>query len=83
MYYFGVKEMNTKQKVAYHGINSNITLISSGEHVSTHFYEVCARVRPYNYQMSVQNFQLEHTKPIFNEKKSVITSSFVHLSYIL
>ena len=47
------------------------------------FYETCARVRPYNYQLSVQNFQLEHTKPIFNEKKSVITSSFVHLSYIL
>ena len=32
------------------------------------FYKTCARVRTYKQHMAAKNFQLEHTKPIFNEQ---------------
>ena len=33
------------------------------------YYETCARVRSYEENMSPKNYCLEHTKPIFNERK--------------
>ena len=33
------------------------------------FYNTCARVRPYKQHIADKNFQLEHTKPLFNEQK--------------
>ena len=36
------------------------------------FYETCARVRTYKEHMAPKNFQLEHTKPIFNEQNLLI-----------
>ena len=33
------------------------------------FYNVCARAKTYEQHMATKNFQLEHTKPIFNERK--------------
>ena len=35
----------------------------------TAFYETCARVRTFNEHMAKKNYQLENTKPIFNEHK--------------
>ena len=32
------------------------------------FYNSCARARPYEEHIAKKNFQLEHTRPIFNEK---------------
>ena len=32
------------------------------------FYETCARVRTYQEHMAKKDFQLEHTRPIFNEE---------------
>ena len=32
------------------------------------FYETCARARTYQQHMAKKDFQLEHTKPIFNEQ---------------
>ena len=43
------------------------------------FYETCARVRTYAEHTAKKNFQLEHTKPIFNSEKIL---SVKHL-YIL
>ena len=36
IHYFGVKDIYTKKEVAYHGMNSNLTLIPSGEHIFDH-----------------------------------------------
>ena len=36
------------------------------------FYENCARVRTYKQHMAVKNFQLEHTKTIFNEQNLLV-----------
>jgi hypothetical protein len=33
------------------------------------YYETCARVRTYDQHMAKKNYQLEHTKPIFNNEK--------------
>ena len=33
------------------------------------YYETCARTRTYDDHMAKKNFQLEHTKPIFNSEK--------------
>ena len=33
------------------------------------FYETCQRVRTYEQHMAKKDYQLEHTKPIFNEEK--------------
>ena len=33
------------------------------------FYETCARVRTYQQHIAKKDYQLEHTKPIFNEEK--------------
>ena len=33
------------------------------------FYETCARARSYQQHMTKKDYQLEHTKPIFNEQK--------------
>ena len=33
------------------------------------FYETCARARTYQQHMAKKDYQLEHTKPIFNEQK--------------
>ncbi len=42
-------------------------VVPSFDHVA--FYETCARVRTYEQHMAKKNFQLEHTKPIFNKEK--------------
>ena len=42
------------------------------------YYETCARVRPYNQHVAERNFQLEHTKPLFN-KMNLLT---LHHLYI-
>ena len=33
------------------------------------FYETCARARTYQEHISPKNYELEHTKPLFNKKK--------------
>ena len=42
------------------------------------FYESCARVRSYSEHTAKKNFQLEHTKPIFNEQ-SLLTLHHLHI----
>ena len=49
IHYFGVKDMNTRKEVAYHGMNSNLTLIPSGEHVSTHFWPFKAKNKNWKF----------------------------------
>ena len=36
------------------------------------YYNVCARTRTYKQHVAGKNFQLEHTKPLFNEQKILI-----------
>lgn len=31
------------------------------------YYETCARTRPYDEHIAIKNYDLEHTKPLFNE----------------
>ena len=38
-------------------------------HDHSEFYNVCARALTYDQHMADKNFQLEHTKPLFNERK--------------
>ena len=45
------------------------------------FYETCARVQTYKQHMAAKNFQLEHTKPIFNEK-NIVTLHHLYIYHI-
>ena len=42
------------------------------------YYETCARAKTYEQHMSGKNYVLEHTKPLFIEKKIL---SLHHLYY--
>ena len=45
------------------------------------FYETCARVRTYQQHMAKKDFQLEHTKPIFNEEK-ILSLHHLYMQHI-
>jgi hypothetical protein len=47
------------------------------------YYETCARARTYEENMSPKNFCLEHTKPIFNERKILtVYNVYVHQTFV-
>ena len=45
------------------------------------FYQNCARVRTYKQHMAAKNYQLEHTKPIFNEQ-NLLTLHHLYIYHI-
>ena len=79
IHYFGVKDMNTKKEVAYHGMNSNLTLIPSGEHVSTHFRSFKAKIKTENFNFSKISPMVFFSFLIFLQKL-FRESTFQHIS---
>ena len=45
------------------------------------YYNTCARVRPYKQHIAERNFQLEHTKPLFN-KMELLTLHHLYIYHI-
>ena len=52
--------------------------IPSFDHLS--FYETCARSRPYSQHMCKKDYQLEHTRPIFNSE-SILTLHHLYIKH--
>ena len=47
------------------------------------FYETCARVRTYQEHMAKKDYQLEHTRPIFNEQKILsLHHLYIHHTFV-